>query len=928
MAASVSNENQGSHLTHDARKSTPDLSSPKENTKSKPSDEGSGSSSAAVKRRCVSTACIACRKRKSKCDGSTPSCAACASVYGTECVYDPNSDHRRKGVYKKDIDRLKTRNSTLQTIVSAILNYREGEIPNLIKQIRTCESLDDVAEEILTHEAAIKEEEEEFEKLNFDSSEQYAGPPRFEAELSGKMSELRLQNGAAQFLGGTSNLIFVGSDFDAEDGTPGGTIADQYQPQENPITSWTTVTSNPELTLHLLKMYFTWHYPYFTTLSRSSFGRDFTSGKLTDGSKRKYCSSLLVNAMLALGCHFSSRIEARSDAQDSATAGDHFFKEAKRLILENDEHENPRLVTVQALALMSVREAGCGRESKGWVYSGMSFRMALDLGLNIDSSNSGQDEEEVDARRITFWGCFLFDKQPQLPLSSITVSKFDVFPDEEAKPWVLYGDVSPGQQPPQPSRTRTIALQISSLCEISSDLMLYFYSPTQSEKPIGKQAEIKRLSELHMRLEAWRKNLPQELEAREGQLPHALLMHMFFHLLFIHLFRPFLRYDQTSSPLGPHVSPRKICTQAAAMISKLIRLYKRNYGLRQICNIAVYIAHSACTIHLLNLPDKNAKRDIVHGLKNLEEIGEGWLCARRTLHIFEVLVRKWNIDLPEEAATILSRASIKYGHRSSSTNALSPAASDASSAGPYNQNFNPNDSSLPPGMMLNSPPDTPGQPQNTFVGNSFATTNGHTNMPNIQPNSMRRPKYDSQPQSLPQYIQQQPHAANVYSHQNSHAQQKQHQRPPSQSQYQASQKPPPSQSRPPAIRPHPPPPSTSTIKDPAHSSTLRTSPTVFFSSTDNGQPQTTMEPQDWWIEDQANLASGFENWTTGLDLTTNGNGVTGDTSGHDSVDLGMFAEDMLGGSANGVLHGLSNGHGIESGIGRGGGSVDGWGHFS
>jgi Fungal specific transcription factor domain len=65
---------------------------------------------------------------------------------------------------------------------------------------------------------------------------------------------------------------------------------------------------------------------------------------------------------------------------------------------------------------MSVREAGCGREAKGWVYSGMSFRMACDLGLNLDSggmyykTNSALDETEEDARRITFWGCFLFDK--------------------------------------------------------------------------------------------------------------------------------------------------------------------------------------------------------------------------------------------------------------------------------------------------------------------------------------------------------------------------------------------------------------------------------------------------------------------------------------------------------------------------------------
>jgi len=79
-----------------------------------------------TKRRCVSSACIACRRRKSKCDGNTPSCAACASVYHTECVYDLNSDHRRKGVYKKDIDSLKTQNGTLQTLIEAILNVRRS----------------------------------------------------------------------------------------------------------------------------------------------------------------------------------------------------------------------------------------------------------------------------------------------------------------------------------------------------------------------------------------------------------------------------------------------------------------------------------------------------------------------------------------------------------------------------------------------------------------------------------------------------------------------------------------------------------------------------------------------------------------------------------------------------------------------------------
>ncbi len=136
---------------------------------------------------------------------------------------------------------------------------------------------------------------------------------------------------------------------------------------------------------------------------------------------------------------------------------------------------------------------------------------------------------------------------------------------------------------------------------------------------------------------------------------------MFFQLLFIHLFRPFLKYKQATSPLPSHVSPRKFLTHAASMISKLLRLYKRTYGLRQICNIAVYISHSACTVHLLNLPDKNAARDIIHGLKHLEEIGDSWLCARRTLGILHNVAGRWKIELPEEASKTLQRAREKFG---------------------------------------------------------------------------------------------------------------------------------------------------------------------------------------------------------------------------------------------------------------------------
>ena len=151
--------------------------------------------------------------------------------------------------------------------------------------------------------------------------------------------------------------------------------------------------------------------------------------------------------------------------------------------MENDEHEKPRLTTVQALALMSVREAGCAREAKGWVYSGMSFRMACDMGLHL---NSGQlttkkhvngDEEEEDVRRITFWGCYLFDKcwsnylgrLPQLPKSMATAPKPEVFPEEDAAQWSPYTDSGWLQAHSQPARIRAVALQVTKLCDISND---------------------------------------------------------------------------------------------------------------------------------------------------------------------------------------------------------------------------------------------------------------------------------------------------------------------------------------------------------------------------------------------------------------------------------------------------------------------------
>lgn len=110
-------------------------------------------------------------------------------------------------MYKNDIDNLKTRNTTLQTIIQAILNYEEPDAFDLVREIRTCESLDGVAEKIVAKEHGVDYEDEDE-----DMPHEHTGisrTPTFETQLYGKMGDLRLDEGSVRYIGGTSNLIHV-----------------------------------------------------------------------------------------------------------------------------------------------------------------------------------------------------------------------------------------------------------------------------------------------------------------------------------------------------------------------------------------------------------------------------------------------------------------------------------------------------------------------------------------------------------------------------------------------------------------------------------------------------------------------------------------------------------------------------------------------
>lgn len=167
-----------------------------------------------------------------------------------------------------------------------------------------------------------------------------------------------------------------------------------------PSRTWTSVTGDIGLVQHLLALYFCWEYPTFASLSKEHFLRDFQNGR------HRYCSPILINALLALGCRFSTQPMTRANPNDPYSSGDHFFKESQQLFYQETDHHS--LTTIQALGIMSIREASCGRDSESWYYAGQSVRLAIEMGLH--RINDAGDDDEIAVRAATFWGAFALDQ--------------------------------------------------------------------------------------------------------------------------------------------------------------------------------------------------------------------------------------------------------------------------------------------------------------------------------------------------------------------------------------------------------------------------------------------------------------------------------------------------------------------------------------
>jgi Fungal specific transcription factor domain. len=121
-----------------------------------------------------------------------------------------------------------------------------------------------------------------------------------------------------------------------------------------------------------------------------------------------FCSSVLVNAILAVGSLFYEPHDQFETRHDVRILGEQFMEEADRLIQEELIQGRSSLTSMQALVIMSMRDVAAGKEAIMWFHLGLATMMAINLALDMDTAYDTSLQKQCG--RITYWGLFGADR--------------------------------------------------------------------------------------------------------------------------------------------------------------------------------------------------------------------------------------------------------------------------------------------------------------------------------------------------------------------------------------------------------------------------------------------------------------------------------------------------------------------------------------
>ncbi|MCJ1311195.1 hypothetical protein MMC25_004866 [Agyrium rufum] len=484
---------------------------------------GSGSGRVA-KRHQVQVACLACQRRKSKCDAARPRCAACERR-DTNCTYDVEENETRAVHMKRKAQELSVENEDFRYLFDTLRSTSAEEGTELLRRIRAQHSLKDIVQLVKDSSALLTNSPPS--EIAYPSDRLMSQPhitPLKRKDLTGY-----LQAGSVR-------------------------LHDQPLFQAR-LHSWTTVIEEEELMAHLISLYFTWEDPLWCFLDRCHFLEDLNSGGTT------YCSRLLVNAMLSQACHLSQRFDNRADPGDKTSLSNKFFNEAYQLWREEVGRND--ITTVQAGAILTMVCFADGRDALGWTFLSTAFNMAsnMDLFRPVRSvgDQAGRDRDMERVRSITAWGLHNYSSvivlgihRPPFFGSPLEVARHP--PSNTSNPsidrtngiWSPYPHLDYSRTP---NRQETFEAQ-STLATITNQMAFVLYG--NGHAPNAYELSPQHGYAIYQRLHEWQKSLPDSLNPLYCvSTPHIGSLHMHFETVLQTLLRAVVTVEIPSGLVDP-----------------------------------------------------------------------------------------------------------------------------------------------------------------------------------------------------------------------------------------------------------------------------------------------------------------------------------------------------------------------------------------
>ncbi|GAA6042421.1 hypothetical protein JCM8097_008444 [Rhodosporidiobolus ruineniae] len=630
--------------------------------------------SAAAKKRNTARACEPCRRRKSKCDGGTPSCSNCR-LYHDDCTYSSAQDGRRPAP-KAYVQALEERIRVLEALLK---DGNEG------MGLAALDEDDEEAEEDKAQTAAVgldrlKLDEETNEFLAYGPTSAFQHLPQPTRQVGSPTSEANPHGtspSGASYSGAGGSFFDRRTSFSIGSTSPRPLVSPLGPGSESPSGPLDWSRNLPDLPgwdqeLHddLIDRFFCYLNSWCLFVDEPSFRADMVAVLSypvgAAPSRTSSYSPLLHCAILAIVCSFKD-----DPRLSDGTASQALARRAKAAI--DEEGERPTLSMLQGLLLLGSWHTGASQVGLAYLYAGIGLRLTFTLGLGIDCSayvDSGVISAAVQRRRDSAFFCaYLQDKlwsiyAGRIPTilrssSAVEIALPAIDPERDRKPWSPLPADFPSGTPPRKPMPSFISSTFHWTCRlgfITEKIMTAVYAlrAQHYSAPV-----LNKVSELNLELETWLSSLPFELriapQTSNPPPPHIITLNTMYHFAIILLNRPYY-LAATTSPVNEVAVKR--CSSSATRIVALFELYQKCPGLRFAPISATQIGFAAGTTHLLALVNaesagqqkkaSDSRAAAASCVAALREMGRAWRCANTKADILLSLIEKWSPEPKEE----------------------------------------------------------------------------------------------------------------------------------------------------------------------------------------------------------------------------------------------------------------------------------------